>query len=207
MGTMVMYDPVKKVIPQPVKKETTHPKINLSQRPELIGDVEYVPTKDTIKPEEFFMGDIYIAPVKKSVLDDTVMLQEVIVTTSLTSTRKETTMGLSVVKGESIMKLQQPDSLFKKIIKKIFPGSFRVYPNPAKGDAVLNIEWKQEESGNFLLHLLTMSGQLVYTKEMYIDADARLLDLQLPSVTPGTYFLRISNKQSGNNFTEKIVIQ
>jgi hypothetical protein len=206
MGAPVKYYPVNKVIPNPVKKETVPSIIVTNPAREIMGDVYYPVLKDTLKPIDIVAGEISINPVAKSVLDDTIMLKEVVVVATIVQGRLYTEMGILATKIEEKSQVKEPDSLFKKIIKKIFPGSFRVYPNPAKGGAVLNIEWKQEESGNFLLHLLTMSGQLVFTKEMYIDADARLLDLQLPSVIPGTYILQISNKQSGNNFTEKIVI-
>jgi hypothetical protein len=71
----------------------------------------------------------------------------------------------------------------------------------------LHIEWKEKEAGNFMLQLLNASGQLTFTKEMYIDKEARVLDLQLPSIAAGNYFLRMANKKSGKSYTGKIIIQ
>jgi len=141
-----------------------------------------------------------------SILDDTITLKPVIVTTLTSRVVGRLIMGSSV-KGIRVEENIQKDTIWNKLIKKIFPGSFRVYPNPVKSGAILNIEWMQQESGNFLLQLLDISGQLVFTKEMYIDAEARLLDLQIPVVPSGTYVLDISNKTNGAKHSQKVIIQ
>jgi hypothetical protein len=83
----------------------------------------------------------------------------------------------------------------------------KVYPNPVKTNSTLNIEWKQTETGSYMLQLLNTLGQSTFAKEMYIDDEARVLNLQLPSVAAGNYFLRMTNKKSGKSYTEKIIIQ
>jgi TonB-dependent SusC/RagA subfamily outer membrane receptor len=83
----------------------------------------------------------------------------------------------------------------------------KVFPNPVKAGSSLHIECKQKEFGDFRLQLLNASGQLSFTKEIWIDEEARILNLQLPSVAPGNYFLRMTNKKSGKSYTEKIIIQ
>jgi CarboxypepD_reg-like domain/Secretion system C-terminal sorting domain len=101
------------------------------------------------------------------------------------------------------------ETIIDKAKKWIMPAkdSIKVYPNPVQTGASLNIEWKQSETGAYLLQLLNQTGQLTFTKEMYIDDEARILNLQLPSVAAGNYFLRMTNKKSGKSYTEKIIIQ
>jgi hypothetical protein len=84
---------------------------------------------------------------------------------------------------------------------------FKIFPNPVSSGASLHIEWKNTEEGYYSFELFDLSGKKVYSKEIWIDAEARLLNIETPSVTAGNYFLRATNKQSGKSFTEKIIIE
>ncbi|HET6993642.1 MAG TPA: T9SS type A sorting domain-containing protein [Chitinophagaceae bacterium] len=84
---------------------------------------------------------------------------------------------------------------------------FRAFPNPASAGASLHIEWKQTEEGYYVFELIDMSGKKVYSKEIWIDSEARLLNLELPSVATGNYILQATHKNSGKHFAEKIVIE
>jgi hypothetical protein len=99
------------------------------------------------------------------------------------------------------------DSIWKKIFnisKQIF---YKIFPNPVLPGATLHIEWKESNAGNYDLQLLNLSGQIVYTKQMWIDEEARLLELQMPAVPAGTYFLSIFNSKTAKGYTKKVVIQ
>ena len=84
---------------------------------------------------------------------------------------------------------------------------FKIFPNPVSSGASVHIEWKQTEEGYYTFELVDLSGRKVYSKEIWIDSEARLLNLELPSVASGSYFLQATNKNSGKRFTEKIVIE
>ena len=84
---------------------------------------------------------------------------------------------------------------------------FSVYPNPVSAGTNLNIEWRQTEEGYYLLDLIDQSGKSIHRQEVWIDAEARLLSIDIPVVAAGTYYLQITNKNSGKHFTEKIIIQ
>ncbi len=99
------------------------------------------------------------------------------------------------------------DSIVKQVFKKLVPENFKLYPNPVKAGSSIHIEWKQKATGDFMLQLLNVTGQIVYNKQIWIDDEARLLEFQLPSVVAGNYFLRMTNKQSGKGYTEKIIIE
>lgn len=84
---------------------------------------------------------------------------------------------------------------------------FKIYPNPVSSGASLTIEWKQSESGDYTLQLLNLPGQVIFSKQMFIDDEARALNLQLPRVAAGNYFLRMTNSRSRKAFTGKIIVQ
>ena len=83
---------------------------------------------------------------------------------------------------------------------------FKVYPNPLKPGATINIEWKKSETGEYILQLFNQAGQLTFNKKMLLDDDARVLNLELPHVAAGNYFLKMTNRKSGKSFIEKIII-
>jgi Domain of unknown function (DUF4469) with IG-like fold len=71
----------------------------------------------------------------------------------------------------------------------------------------LTIEWNNSEEGYYFLQLLNLSGQQVQKMEIWIDASARLLDVDVPKLVAGSYFLVLTNKRTGKKYTEKIIIQ
>lgn len=91
-------------------------------------------------------------------------------------------------------------------VKKIKNNQICIYPNPIKTNSALNVELNQKETGTYSLQLFNISGQLLFTKETWIDNET-ILNLQLPSVSAGNYFLRMTNKKSGKSYTEKIIVQ
>jgi hypothetical protein len=84
---------------------------------------------------------------------------------------------------------------------------FKAFPNPTTPGASLHIEWKQTEEGYYMFELIDMSGKRVYSKETWIDAEARLLNLEVPAVAAGNYILQATHRNSGKHFAEKIVIE
>lgn len=85
--------------------------------------------------------------------------------------------------------------------------AFKIFPNPVDAGTNLSIEWKQTEEGYYTLQLLSELGQSVYQQEIWIDAEAKLLSIDVPQVTSGNYFLVFTNKKTGKKFTEKLIIQ
>ncbi len=87
------------------------------------------------------------------------------------------------------------------------PSAFTVFPNPVDAGASLTIEWKQKEEGYYTLQLLDISGRSVHQQEIWIDADAKLLSIDLPEVTAGNYFVVLTNKKTKKKATEKLLIR
>lgn len=90
---------------------------------------------------------------------------------------------------------------------KVPDNSIRVYPNPVKNGSGLTIEWKSTEEGYYDLQLINTSGQSVHQQQLWIDAEARVISIDIPAIPAGTYFLVMTHKKSGKKMTEKIVVQ
>jgi hypothetical protein len=138
--------------------------------------------------------------VDKKNLSDSVIIQ-------LRPRQREMLVGELVVCRKPVTKKEVKNiPLLPAIPGDKQPGSFKVFPNPVLSGSDLNIELKQTEEGYYSLQLLNQSGQQVHQQEIWIDAEARLLNIDVPHVAAGTYFLALTNKKSGMKFTEKIII-
>lgn len=84
---------------------------------------------------------------------------------------------------------------------------FKVFPNPQESGSALNIELKKAEEGYYSIQLLDLSGQSVKQQEVWIDAEAKVLNFDLPDVAAGSYFVVMTNKKSGKHYSEKVVIE
>jgi hypothetical protein len=85
--------------------------------------------------------------------------------------------------------------------------TFKVFPNPVESGSSLNIEVKQAEEGYYTIQLLNQSGQSIHQQEIWIDAEARLLSIDVPAVPAGSYILTLINKKSGRKSSDKIIVQ
>lgn len=127
-------------------------------------------------------------------------LPEVILTNTVCSIKRAYMMGAAVtgIRVTAIAEKEPSTSNDKDI---------RVYPNPAISGSGLNIVWKQSEEGYYALQILNLSGQSVFQKEIWIDTEARLLNINLPVLPAASYFLVITQKRSGKRFEERLIIQ
>jgi hypothetical protein len=92
------------------------------------------------------------------------------------------------------------DDMFK------LKSNFRIYPNPIKSNSALTIELNQQQSGDHLLQLFNQSGQLILSKDIYINEKARLFTMNMPSIISGNYFLKLTSKATGKSYTEKLIV-
>ena len=117
------------------------------------------------------------------------------------------TGAVSYVKGETLNIIEETKNTDKNtnIINNV-PGLL-VYPNPLQAGATMNLSFKKMEEGYYQLQIINLSGQTVDRKEIWIDAEARLLNINVPLVSAGSYFLVLTNRKTGKKFSEKIIIQ
>jgi hypothetical protein len=71
----------------------------------------------------------------------------------------------------------------------------------------INIGCEKLEEGYYSFQLFNQAGQMIQSKQIWIDAEARLLNMEIPSVITGNYFLTLTSKVSGKKFTEKIIVE
>ncbi|HNU14942.1 MAG TPA: T9SS type A sorting domain-containing protein, partial [Chitinophagaceae bacterium] len=119
--------------------------------------------------------------------------------------------GIVVVAGHVSVKRprkeKKPIPLITQLFKDTASKFFKVYPNPVPAGSNISIEWKQTEEGYYTLQLFNQAGQPVHQQEIWIDAEARLLNIDIPVIAAGSYFLVMMNKKSGKKYSEKIIVQ
>jgi len=96
--------------------------------------------------------------------------------------------------------------IFRKLFKDTAFSKFRVYPNPIRSNSILTIELSQKQYGDHLLQLFNQSGQLILSKDIYIDEKARLFTMNMPSIISGNFFLKLTSKATGRSCTEKLIV-
>ena len=84
---------------------------------------------------------------------------------------------------------------------------FSIFPNPVASGSNLNIELKQQmKEGYYRLELVSATGGSVYRKEIWIDAEARVMDIEAPVLPAGNYVLNLIDRKSGRRFSEQLLI-
>jgi N-formylglutamate amidohydrolase len=77
-----------------------------------------------------------------------------------------------------------------------------IYPNPSKG--IIQIVINNSEEGQSSLTLYNLQGQLVFQKNIEQTLNVTDIKVELPPLSKGTYFLKLSNKN--NSFTSQIKV-
>ena len=100
-------------------------------------------------------------------------------------------------------------NIFDTICNKVFPAkqSLKLYPNPLKRDGSLIIEIDKRKKGTYLFQLTALNGQVILNKEMWLDKNDRVIQINIPPVAAGTYLISVINKQSVKIITEKIIVE
>jgi N-formylglutamate amidohydrolase len=80
-----------------------------------------------------------------------------------------------------------------------------VYPNPSKG--TFHIVINNKEEGQSIVTLYNMQGQLVFQKEMEQMQNVTDIKIALPSLSKGTYFLKLWNTKSAFASQIKVFIE
>jgi len=134
-------------------------------------------------------------------LSTNVTLNGEVVVTSLCYARKgRVTFGsTTTVRTERRSYLQK--------VKDYFVGdSIKIFPNPAKSESEIKIEWRKAPAGEYKIDLYNLQGQLIKSTLARIENEINSFTFQVPAITPGSYLLRMTNKKSGKMHSEKIII-
>jgi hypothetical protein len=91
--------------------------------------------------------------------------------------------------------------------EKSFLPMIKVYPNPVASGTSLNIGCQKLTEGYYCLQLSAQSGQQVLNKQTWIDGGVQVLNIDIPNVAAGVYFLKFTNKETNKRFTQKIIVE
>lgn len=83
----------------------------------------------------------------------------------------------------------------------------KVYPNPVVAGTNINIGCQKLNEGYYYIQLSAQSGQQVLNKQTWIDGEVQVLNIDIPNVAAGVYFLKLTNKETNKRFTQKVVIE
>lgn len=97
-------------------------------------------------------------------------------------------------------------SIIKKVIESAF-SKFSVYPNPARRGSSVKLDTKRITPGSYLVSIININGSIVENKEILISNKNEVHDLNLPEIAAGTYFVRLTNKATGQSYNERIIVQ
>ncbi|MDP4264159.1 MAG: carboxypeptidase-like regulatory domain-containing protein [Bacteroidota bacterium] len=142
-------------------------------------------------------------------LDTNAPLDEVIVTGYSTMLKRSVTGSVTSVMGSVIMGESVNDKIETKEIKPEpdLQPMIKVYPNPVQSGTNINVGCQKLKEGYYSIQLFNQAGQQVFNRQTWIDAEAQVLNIDIPAVAAGVYFLKLTNKVSSKKFTEKIIIQ
>jgi hypothetical protein len=113
--------------------------------------------------------------------------------------------GMISVSGKRIRPTIK-DTLIKKVQQIFNKESVKIYPNPATKNDIIHISIK--EAGEYALLFFSTQSRLITTKNILTNTNNQTTEFQLPStVATGTYFIKILNKKTKKQVTEKIIVQ
>ena len=146
--------------------------------------------------------DTAITNIKEEIivrLNANIVLPEVVLNSSVCYRLGGVISGITIV----------TKTIINEVPEKAQPaaGDIHVFPNPVSPGSAINISFKELLEGYYSFQLLTLTGQLVKKEEIWIDAEARILNIDLPVVAAGSYFLVLKNKKTGKKYSEKVIIQ
>lgn len=140
--------------------------------------------------------------------------KEIIVDTNRTKTCKVGLVPLeTAISGEVIIvgmvspRKKNPIKLFQRMLKDTVAKFFKIFPNPALAGSQTKIELKKAEAGEYIADLINQNGQVVHSSILEFTGGTESNSYSIPTMIAGTYFLRLTNRQSRKYHVEKIVIQ
>lgn len=83
----------------------------------------------------------------------------------------------------------------------------KIFPNPISKNASLNLDVQQMEAGYYHLQIINSEGRMYVRQELWIDDEAGLLNINLPALSSGTYFVVLTGKKSAKKYTEKLIVE
>src|SRR5258706_14600128 len=107
-------------------------------------------------------------------------LGEVVVVTAYHSIRMGGVMGGVIIKKPVKDRVETKPLTDQPMIK--------VYPNPVASGTNINVGCQKLAEGYYSIQLINQSGQQIFNRQTWIDAEAKVLNIDIPAVAAGIYF-------------------
>ncbi|MBI5372113.1 MAG: carboxypeptidase regulatory-like domain-containing protein [Sphingobacteriales bacterium] len=155
----------------------------------LVSAAGYEITKMMLNPEKYRRDELVIQLASKP------PLQEV-----------ELTAAVGIRKGYVVGVTRNKKSEERA---PVIPAAhaIHVYPNPVQTGQSLTISFEKMEEGYYAVQFKSLSGQTIKQEEIWIDAEARLMNLRVPAVAAGTYILYLVSKKTGQQSSATLILQ
>ncbi len=114
--------------------------------------------------------------------------------------RRNVTGGTTVIRKEQLEVKPIPQI-------PVVNNNLQVYPNPVQAGQSINISFEKMEEGYYTVQFMGINGQTLQHEQIWIDSDARVMNLKLPALPAGICLLVLTNKLTGKQTTEKIIVQ
>lgn len=120
---------------------------------------------------------------------------------------KGTLTAVNIVMGgiSSFNEVDRTDTVIT-FVKKIFNNAFfKIYPNPAtKGGIGISVK----QSGDYTVQIFDSNSKLVHVQEIVINDKGQVVQIIFPScMVKGTYYIRIVDKKTKKQYTDKLIVQ
>lgn len=157
----------------------------------IVSAVNCMPVEKTFSTIE---KDTIIIELKRNDV-----MKEVVIRTDVSHYLGGVAGGLSIVR-----KITRSEAVVKNIF---YPDSIKLYPNPIKAGNTINLEILRSGSGKIEIDVFDISGKKVHTTFLNMNTKSWKASLPMPSLTPGTYFVRVYADDAKKTFTQKIIVQ
>lgn len=126
-------------------------------------------------------------------------------------TLKPTVLGEVVVAGYTLVNKKIDTTVFQRVknmVKKIItPDTVKIYPNPVSSGSMINIEFNTSASAEYSIAMMTIAGQPVMEKKMFIESGKRVEQLNCgQSIVHGLYTMQVINLSTRKIFASKILV-
>lgn len=167
-----------------------------------VTSVGYQPAMIKAGEEQYRDAQLYVQL-------EAVNMQEVVVTagSGIGCLRSATVGYVTISKGQVLVVDKTENKTNTEIPGSMNKPILQVYPNPVVAGGGVSLSFNHPEEGYYQLQIVSAAGQLVKQQEIWLDAEARLLQIDLPVLTAGTYFMVMAGKRNGKKYSEKIVVQ
>jgi hypothetical protein len=135
---------------------------------------------------------------------------------------KQFSYPVNEVEMDALITLERQESVFMGIVaiavppvKKADPPkyvttdtlAFKVFPNPVVSGTSLNIELGNAIKDDYYeFRMVSFNGTTIFENKIWIDKDARAMNINVPAIAAGSYFAVLHNKKTKKEYAHQILV-